>query len=140
MPTAPNKSDNSFKRLWIACLLISCSTLSTAFSQSQEPVGERRATPPLPYLEPRPVRLTESQARQAIADRISVPNLTYQVDQLRKAQSTSDTLVTGLLKRIDEQDQTIRRQARQIRAQRAELWFQRSSILATLIGRLVFRK
>ncbi|UHG93305.1 hypothetical protein [Spirosoma oryzicola] len=135
MQTAPNKSDNSFKRLWIAFLLISCSTLSTAFSQSQTLVQDT-----LPYLEPRPVRLTEPQARQAIADRISVPNLTYQVDQLRKAQSTSDTLVTGLLKRIDEQDQTIRRQARQIRAQRAELWFQRSSILATLIGRLIFRK
>jgi hypothetical protein len=132
MPTAPNSSDSRSRLPWIAFLLISCSTLSTAFSQG-------RSLDSLQLLEPRPIRLTETQARQAIADRATVLNLTYQVGELRKAQASSDTLVTGLRQRIVDQDDTIRKQIRVINAQRAELWAHRSTILAALIS-LIVRK
>jgi hypothetical protein len=130
MPTVPNTFESSFFWRWTVFLLLSCSPLSTAFSQSLDS---------LQLLEPRPIRLTETQARQVIADRISVTNLTFQVGELRKAQVTSDTLVIGLRKRIEQQDETIRKQLRVINAQRAELWGHRSAVVAALI-RMILRK
>lgn len=121
MPIVPKRTGSNLFRTCMLCLLILCKLSSTAFSQSTRPDTIR--------LQLRPVRLTERQVKQAIADRISVPNLQYQNTQLRLALETETQLAATLSDdnqtlrtQADQDTDTIKKQSRKIFWLKVERW------------------
>ena len=85
-------------------------------------------------LPPRTVKLTEAQARQAIADRLSVDNLTYQNGELRKANAAGDTLINVLSSENGDLKQQVSDDGILIRKQERKIFWLNVSQWGTITG------